>query len=77
MDLGGALGHSLGNVSLGVWIGMTSRDWQPSSHIGQWSFDWSLPRGGIMTLGYYYGLPRMNAGEHSYGGSSSYLELSP
>jgi hypothetical protein len=35
-----ALGHLLmirpGNVSLGVWIGMTSHEWQLSSHKGQW-----------------------------------------
>jgi hypothetical protein len=35
-----ALGHPLvvppGNVSLQVWIGMTSRDWWLSSHKGQW-----------------------------------------
>jgi hypothetical protein len=24
------------NVSLGVWIGMTSRDWRLYSHKGQW-----------------------------------------
>jgi hypothetical protein len=37
-----ALGHLLvvppGNVSLGVWIGMTSRDWRLSYHKGQWCF---------------------------------------
>jgi hypothetical protein len=35
-----ALGHFLvvpsGNVSLEVWIGMTSQDWRLSSHKGQW-----------------------------------------
>jgi hypothetical protein len=38
----GALGHllmvPLGNVSLGVWISMTSQDWWLSSHKGQWHF---------------------------------------
>jgi hypothetical protein len=37
-----ALGHllvvPLGNISLRVWISMTSRDWRPSSHKGQWCF---------------------------------------
>jgi hypothetical protein len=61
-----ALGHllmvPLGNNSLGVWICMTSRDWRIRSHKGQWRFnDRSLPRGGIMTLGYHYGLPGTNA----------------
>jgi hypothetical protein len=69
-----ALGHlvvPLGNDSLGIWIYMNSRDWRLSSHEGQWRFyDWSLPRGGITTLGYHYGLPETNAGEHSYGGNS-------
>jgi hypothetical protein len=71
-----ALGHLvilLGNNSLGVWICMTSQDWRLSSHKGQWCFyDRSLPRGGIKTLGYHYGLPRMNAGEHSYGGMQAF-----
>jgi hypothetical protein len=74
-----ALGHllvvPLGNDSLGVWFCMTSRGWRLSSHKGQWRvYDRSLPRGGTMTLGYHYGLPGTNAGEHSYGGI---LELSP
>jgi hypothetical protein len=73
-----ALGHllvvPLGNDSLGVWIYMTSQDWQLSSHKGQWRFyDWSLPRSSIMTLGYHNGLHETNAGEHSYGGNSGYL----
>jgi hypothetical protein len=77
-----ALGHllmvPLGNGSLGVWIFMTSRYWRLSSHEGQWRFnDQSLPRGGIMTLGYHYGLPRTNAGEHSYGANSAYLSCLP
>jgi hypothetical protein len=37
-----ALGHLLvvlpGNVSLGVWIGMTNWDWRLSSDKGQWRF---------------------------------------
>jgi hypothetical protein len=37
---GDGLGHllvvPLGNVSLGVWISMTSWDWRLSSHEGQW-----------------------------------------
>jgi hypothetical protein len=37
-----ALGHLLvvpqGNVSLGVWIGMTSQDWRLSTLKGQWCF---------------------------------------
>jgi hypothetical protein len=57
----GVSGHllvvPLSNDSLGVWISMTNQDWQLSSHKGQWHFyDWSLPRDGIMTLGYHYGL---------------------
>jgi hypothetical protein len=77
-----AFGHLLvvllGNVCFGVWISMTSQDWQLSFHKGQWRFyNRSLSRGGIMTLGHYYGLPRMNAGEHSYGGSSGYLSCHP
>jgi hypothetical protein len=68
-----ALGHllmvPLGNDSLGVWISMTNQGWRPSSHKGQLRFyDRGLPHGGIMTLGYHYGLPGMNAGEHLYGG---------
>jgi hypothetical protein len=70
MRWGTALGHllmvPLGNNSLAVWICMTSRDWRLSSHKGNWRFyDRSLPRGSIMTLGYHYGLPGTNAGEHS------------
>jgi hypothetical protein len=66
---GTALGHllvvPLGNVSLGVWIGTTSWDWQLSSHKGQWCFyDWSLPHSGTMTLKHYYDLLGTNAGEH-------------
>jgi hypothetical protein len=37
------------------------------------SYDRSLPRGGMMTLGYYYSLPGANVGQHSYGGSFGYL----
>jgi hypothetical protein len=37
----------------------------------------SLPLGGIITLGHYYGTPRTNAGEHSSGGSHSYLSCLP
>jgi hypothetical protein len=40
-------------------------------------YDHSLPRVGIMTLGYYYGLPGTNAGEHSYGGSFGYWSCLP
>jgi hypothetical protein len=77
-----ALGHllvvPLGNDSLGVWICMTSRDWRLSSHKRQWRvYDRSLPRGGMMTLGYHYGLPGTNAGEHSYGGNFGYLSCLP
>jgi hypothetical protein len=77
-----ALGHLLvvppGNISLGVWIGMTSRDWWLGSHKGQWRFhDQSLPHGGIMTLRYYYGLLGTNAGEHLYGDSSGYFSCLP
>jgi hypothetical protein len=77
-----ALGHlvvvPLGNVSLGVWICMTSRGWQLSSHKGQWRvYDRSLPRGGIMTPGYHYSLPGTNAGEHSYGGNFGNLSCLP
>jgi hypothetical protein len=77
-----ALGHllvvPLGNISLGVWISMTSRDWRLSSHKGQWHVhNRSLPRGSIMTFGYYYGLPGTNVGEHSYGGSFGYLGCLP
>jgi hypothetical protein len=67
-----ALGHllvvPLGNDSLGVWISKTNRGWRLRSHQGQWRFyNPSLPRGGIMTLGYHYGLPGTNAGEHLHG----------
>jgi hypothetical protein len=77
-----ALGHflvvPLGNDSLGGWICMTSRDWRLSYHKRQWRvFDRSLPRGGIMTLGYHCGLPRTNVGEHSYGGNYGYLSCLP
>jgi hypothetical protein len=73
-----ALGHllmvPLGNNSLGVWISMTNRDWQLSSHKEQWRFyDRSLPHSGIMTLRYHYSLPGANVGEHSYGGSFGYV----
>jgi hypothetical protein len=37
----------------------------------------SLPICGIMTLGHYYGIPGMNAGQHSCGGSHSYLSCLP
>jgi hypothetical protein len=79
---GVASGHFLvvppGNISLRDCIGMTSRDWRLSSHKGQWRFyDRNLPHGSMMNLGYYYGLPWMNAGEHSYGGSSRYLSCLP
>jgi hypothetical protein len=75
---GQLLAVPLGNVNLGVWIGMTSQDWQASSHKGQWRFhDRSLLRGSMMTLGYYYGLPGTNAGEHSYGGRLGYLRCLP
>jgi hypothetical protein len=77
-----ALGHllvvPLGNGSLRVWISMISWDWQLSSHKEQWHFhDRSLPRGGTMTLGHHYGLPRTNAGQYSYGGSFGYLSCLP
>jgi hypothetical protein len=63
---------------LGSGFSMTSRDWWLSSHKGQWRFyDRSLPRGGIITLGYYYGLPGMNAAGHSYGGNFDYLSCLP
>jgi hypothetical protein len=41
------------------------------------SYDWSLQRSGIMTFGYYYGLPETNVGEHLYGGSFSYMSYLP
>jgi hypothetical protein len=77
-----ALGHllvvPLGNVSPGVCISMISLDWRLSSHEGQWRFyDRSLPRGGIMTLRYHYGLPGTNAGENSCSGSFGYLSYLP
>jgi hypothetical protein len=77
-----ALGHllavPLGNDSHGVWISMTNWDWRLRSHKGQWrSYDRSLPRGGIMTLRYDYGLPGTNAGEHTYVGSFGYLSCLP
>jgi hypothetical protein len=69
-DLGQLLVVPLGNDTPEVWICMTSRGWRLSSHKGQWRvYDRSLPRGGIMTPGYYCGLPGTNAGEHSYGGN--------
>jgi hypothetical protein len=72
-----ALGHSFGTPPRGR-ISMSSRDWHLSSHKGQWSFyDMSLPCGGIMTLGYYYDLSKMNAGEHSHEGSFGYLSCFP
>jgi hypothetical protein len=60
-----ALGHlvvaPLGNDSLGVWICMTSWGWRLSFHKWKWRvYDRSLPRGGIMTLVYHYGLPGTN-----------------
>jgi hypothetical protein len=77
-----ALGHllviPLGNDSPGVWFCMTSRGWRLSSHKGQWRvYDRSLPRGGIMTPGYYYGLPGTNVGKHSNGGNFGYLSCLP
>jgi hypothetical protein len=79
---GTALGHLLvvlpGNVSLRVWIYMTTWDWRLSSHKGLWRFhDYSLPRGGIMTLRHYYGLSGMNAGEHSCWGGYGHLRCLP
>jgi hypothetical protein len=57
---------------------MTNQDWWLSSHKGQWCFyEHSLPRGGITTLRYHYGLPGTNVGEHSYKGSFGYLSCLP
>jgi hypothetical protein len=39
--------------------------------------DQSLPLGGIMSLVYYYGMPGTSAGEHSCGGSYSYVSCLP
>jgi hypothetical protein len=39
--------------------------------------DQSLPLGGIMTLGYYYGIPGTNAGEHLCGVSHGYFSCPP
>jgi hypothetical protein len=76
-----AFGHllvvPLGNDRLGVWISMTYRDWRLSYHKGQWHYYRSLSRGGIMTLGYRYGVPGTKAGEHPYGGSFGYLSCFP
>jgi hypothetical protein len=71
-ELGQLLMVLLGDISLGVWIGMTSRDWRISSHKGQRRFhDLNLPHTSIMTLGYYYDFPGMNEGEQSYGLASA------
>jgi hypothetical protein len=76
--LGQLLVVPLGNDRLGVWICMTSWGWRLSSHKVEWRvYDRSLPRGGLMILGYYLGLPGMNVGEHSYGGNFGYLSCLP
>jgi hypothetical protein len=79
---GDALGHFLvvllGNDSLGVWISMTTGTGGQVPIKGNGvPYDRSLPRGGIMSPGYHYGLPGTNAGEHLYGGNYSYLSCLP
>jgi hypothetical protein len=59
------LGHlvkvPLGNDRLGFYICMTSWGCRLSLHKMQWRvYDPTLPRGGIMILGYHYGLPGTN-----------------
>jgi hypothetical protein len=74
-----ALGHllvvPLGNISLDQydWPGLAAK--LPRRAMAP--YNRSLPNGGMMTLGYYYGLPGTNADEHSYGSSFGYLSSLP
>jgi hypothetical protein len=80
---GDALGHSFGAPSRGPAGQRQSRRQDQYDYRG-WRikgngviYDQSLPRGGIMTLGYHYGLPETNAGEHSCGGNYGYYSCFP